>query len=71
MASTGKCRFCGGAVRSDERNCPQCGGANENYVADTPRTVFLPKTIDELKEYCSERGMPLLRMRFFIDEKGN
>ncbi len=68
MASTGKCRFCGGAVRSDERNCPQCGGANENYVADTPRTVFLPKTIDELKEYCSERGMPLLRMRFFIDE---
>ena len=68
MASTGKCRFCGGAVRSDERNCPQCGGANENYVADTPRTVFLPKTMDELKEYCSERGMPLLRMRFFIDE---
>ena len=68
MASTGKCKFCGAAVRSDERNCPSCGAVNENYVADTPRTVFLPKTIEELKEYCAERGMPLLRMRFFIDE---
>lgn len=68
MASTGKCKFCGAAVRSDERNCPQCGGVNENYVANTPRTIFLPKTIDELKEYCAERGMPLLRMRFFVGE---
>lgn len=68
MASIGKCKFCGAAVRSDERQCPQCGAANENFVADTPRTVFLPKTIEELKEYCAERGMPLLRMRFFIGE---
>jgi len=68
MASTGKCRFCGAVVRSDEKQCPQCGAANESFVADTPRSVFLPKTIEELKEYCAERGMPLLRMRFFIGE---
>ena len=68
MASTGKCRFCGAVVRSDEKQCPQCGAANESFVADTPRSVFLPKTIQELKEYCAERGMPLLRMRFFIGE---
>ena len=68
MASTSKCPYCGGVVRSDEQNCPHCGAANEKYVVDMPRTVFKPKTIDELKEYCAERGMPLLRMRFFIGE---
>ena len=68
MASTSKCAYCGSTVRSDEPNCPNCGAANENFVADTPRTVFLPRTIEELKEYCAERGMPLLRMRFFIGE---
>ena len=68
MASTSKCEFCGGTVGSDEKNCPHCGASNPNYVVDTPRQVFLPKTIDELKEYCAERGMPLLRMRFFIGE---
>lgn len=68
MASTGKCQYCDGTVSSTEKVCPHCGAPNPNYVEDTPRTVFLPKTIDELKEYCAERGMPLLRMRFFIGE---
>ena len=68
MASTGKCPYCGGVVRSDEKTCPHCGAANELFIIDMPRTVFKPKTIEELKEYCAERGMPLLRMRFFIGE---
>ena len=68
MASTGKCPYCGGVVRSDAAKCPGCGAPNELYVADTPRTIFQPKTIEELQEYCAERGMPLLRMRFFIGE---
>ncbi len=68
MASTGKCPYCGNVVRSDEKNCRHCGAVNEQYVVDTPRTVFLPRTIEELREYCAERGMPLLRMRFFIGE---
>ncbi len=67
-ASTGKCPYCGSTLRSDEKNCPNCNAINPNYVEDTPRTIIQPKTIEELKEYCAERGMPLLRMRFFIGE---
>ena len=68
MASTGKCPFCDGVLRSDEKTCPHCGAINASYIEDTPRTIHKPRTIDELKEYCAERGMPLLRMRFFIGE---
>lgn len=68
MASTSKCPYCGAAVSSSDEHCPNCGAPNEGYVINTPRTVFLPKTIDELKEYCAERGMPLLKMRFFVGE---
>ena len=68
MASTSKCPYCDGVIRSDEKICPHCGAVNESYIEDTPRTVQQPRTIEELKEYCAERGMPLLRMRFFIGE---
>lgn len=68
MPSTSKCEYCGATILSSDRECPQCGAPNPNYVEEMKRTVFLPKTIEELKEYCSERGMPLLRMRFFIGE---
>ena len=68
MASTSQCRYCGSTVSSSDQRCPNCGAPNEGYVADTKRQIFLPKTIEELKEYCAERGMPLLRMRFFIGE---
>lgn len=66
MASTGKCPFCGAVVTSDQKTCPECGGENPGFVVDTPQRIMNPKTIEELKEYCAERGMPLLRMRFFI-----
>ena len=68
MASTSKCRYCGATILSSDQKCPNCGAANDQYVQETERTVFFPKTIDELREYCAERGMPLLRMRFFIGE---
>ena len=68
MASTNQCPYCGSTLRSDEKVCPNCGAANEHYVQDTPRKIVKPRTIAELKEYCAERGMPLLRMRFFIGE---
>ncbi|MBR3136954.1 MAG: hypothetical protein IKG32_08095 [Clostridia bacterium] len=66
--STSACAYCGGTLRSDQKFCTNCGASNPNYVEDTPRRIFHPKTIAELKEYCAERGMPLLRMRFFIGE---
>lgn len=68
MASTSQCKYCGSTVLSSDRYCLNCGAPNEGFVVDTERHVFLPKTIEELKEYCAERGMPLLRMRFFIGE---
>lgn len=68
MASTSKCPYCGGTVSSNEKQCPNCGAANALYVEDTPRVILSPHTIEELQEYCAERGMPLLRMRFFIGE---
>ena len=68
MPSTSQCKYCGSTVSSSDKNCPSCGATNEGYVAETARQIFLPKTIDELKEYCAERGMPLLKMRFFIGE---
>ncbi|MBR4577049.1 MAG: zinc ribbon domain-containing protein [Clostridia bacterium] len=68
MASTGKCPFCGAVISSEERICPSCGAENQGFVADSPRRILNPRTIQELKEYCAERGMPLLRMRFFVGE---
>ena len=67
-ASTGRCPYCGGTIRSNERYCTKCGSPNSHYIEDTARVIIHPKTIDELKEYCAERDMPLLRMRFFIGE---
>jgi len=68
MASTSQCKYCGSTITSSDKCCPNCGAPNEGFVVDTERHVFYPKTIEELKEYCAERGMPLLRMRFFIGE---
>ena len=68
LTSTGQCPFCGGVLRSDQKTCPNCGAENPGYVKDTPRIIQKPRTIEELKEYCAERGMPLLRMRFFLGE---
>ena len=68
MPSTSQCPYCGSTLKSSDRYCRGCGAPNEGFVAETERQIFLPKTIDELKEYCAERGMPLLKMRFFIGE---
>ncbi|MBP3616715.1 MAG: hypothetical protein J6J38_01630 [Lachnospiraceae bacterium] len=68
MASTGKCEYCGGVILSSDKTCPSCGAANLLYVEDAPSVVLTPHTIEELKEYCAERNMPLHRMRFFIGE---
>ena len=67
-ASTGKCPYCNATVRSDQAFCPNCGSENPHFTEDTARVIITPTTIEELKEYCAERNMPLLRMRFFIGE---
>lgn len=68
MASTCKCEYCGSIISTQDQICPNCGASNPGYVIDTQKIVTDPQTIEELKEYCAERGMPLARMRFFIGE---
>ena len=68
MPSTNKCEYCGSTITSNDQKCPNCGASNPLYVVDTPRVILTPHTIAELQEYCAERNMPLLRMRFFIGE---
>ena len=68
MASVSKCPFCGADVSSDQKKCPRCGATNELYVVHAPAVNFGPQTIGELLSFCKKQGMPLQRMRFFIDE---
>ena len=70
MATTGKCEYCGATLLSTDKDCPQCGAPNPNYRPEEAEAhhIFHPKTIEELKQYCEERNMPLLRMRFFIGQ---
>ena len=68
MASTCKCEYCGSTISTADKTCPNCGAANPLYVVDTEKIITDPQTIEELQEYCAERGMPLARMRFFIGE---
>ena len=68
MASTCKCDYCGSFISTEDQTCPYCGASNYCYVEDTEKIITHPQTIEELQEYCAERGMPLARMRFFIGE---
>lgn len=52
-----KCPYCGADMSESDRLCPQCGAWNG-----------VPKTIEELKEFCRAYDLPLERMRFFIGE---
>ncbi len=67
MAMTVNCPYCGGTLRTDESKCPRCGAPNELYTL--PRTAPIePKTIEELREYCGAKDLPLDKLRFFIGE---
>lgn len=68
MASISTCPYCGSLVRSDQANCPGCGAANESFLAYTPGLDLTPRTIAELKDYCSVHKIPLAKLRFFVGE---
>ena len=68
MASVSKCPYCGREVGSDRAACPNCGAANEKYVAPTRALDLRPGTIAELKEYCALHKLPLRDLRFFPGE---
>ncbi|MBP0969676.1 MAG: hypothetical protein J5744_05965 [Oscillospiraceae bacterium] len=60
-----KCEYCGTYYSDIETNCPNCGGPN----AGAYRTGNgIPKTIEELKAFCTRYRIPLDKLRFFIGE---
>lgn len=58
-----KCSSCGRFYEEAESKCPFCGAANSKTAQQA-----MPQTIDELRAFCYEKGMPLKKMRFFIGE---
>lgn len=60
-------------VLPQEKFCAQCGaplGGGSPDGSPEPAAAFVshPGTIEELKVYCAANGMPLEKMRFFIDQ---
>ncbi len=60
-----RCEYCGNWIDDTDEVCPHCGGANEHMMASGEG---VPKTIEELKEFCARHNLPLEQMRFFIGE---
>lgn len=61
-----KCQYCGTMIEDTLDKCPNCGGPNLNVVRTANDT---PKTIEELKKWYSDRGLPPYETtRFFIGE---
>ena len=60
-----KCDYCGQMISDAEPICPHCGAANSKMQ----RAAYgVPKTIQELKDYCISHNLPLRDMRVFIGE---
>ncbi len=68
MASLNTCPYCGASVRSDEAKCPGCGAPNEFFVAGGASADLRPRTLEELKDFCAVRDIPLQKLRFFLGE---
>lgn len=60
-----RCEWCGSYMDDTDAKCPNCDGANHNVKRSADG---LPRTIQELKNWCHDNNMPLEKMRFFIGE---
>ncbi len=74
MTERKQCPGCGAPLEAGWTHCAQCGLELKAPVESfsvfqetpQPQPITHPKTIEELGQYCAERGMPLEKMRFFI-----
>lgn len=60
-----KCEYCDSLIEDTDAICPHCGAPNEHMAASAEG---VPKTIEELKQFCARHNLPLKDMRFFIGE---
>ena len=59
-----KCPYCDSFINDTDEKCPNCGGVNHNLRRMAKGT---PKTIEELKQWYKDRGLPPEeKTRFFI-----
>lgn len=57
------CDYCGSVIDDTLEKCPNCGAVNVHIQRSGDQ---IPKTIEELKAFAQEKGIPLEKMRFFI-----
>lgn len=57
------CDYCGSVIEDTVDKCPNCGAVNQHVMRSGNQ---VPKTIEELKAFAAEKGIPLEKMRFFI-----
>ena len=60
-----KCDYCDGFYEDQLENCPNCGATNKNIRRVSNQ---IPKTIEELKQYCVDNKVPTAQMHFHIGE---
>ena len=61
-----KCDYCGSYINEIDEKCPSCGAVNQAHKRVADGT---PKTIEELKTWYKERGLPPEYVtRFFIGQ---
>ncbi|MBR3524427.1 MAG: hypothetical protein IKO11_01145 [Lachnospiraceae bacterium] len=60
-----KCDYCAGYFDDTLTECPHCGAAN-NHIRRMSEGI--PKTIEELKQYCTDHKVPVQQMHFHIGE---
>ncbi|MBR3307449.1 MAG: hypothetical protein IKI75_09395 [Lachnospiraceae bacterium] len=60
-----KCDFCNGYFDDQQENCPFCGAPNNHIRRNSDQ---IPKTIEELKQFCAQKNVPVKQMHFYIGE---
>ena len=60
-----KCDFCGSYIDEQLETCPNCGAPNEHIKREA---TGVPRTIEELKDFCAKNNVPLDKFHFHIGE---
>ncbi|MBR5947556.1 MAG: hypothetical protein IKZ82_02760 [Clostridia bacterium] len=63
------CEYCGAELRGKEPYCPKCGTYDQSLIDEKSRfSVIRPQSIEELKLYCREHGIPLSMLDHSVEE---